>query len=474
MQYFNQSNSEVEYIKDILRTNYVPTIRIFNSDFVVQPSSGTSTLYDGKSINLVSFGSGGKFYNDETVIYNQTIQVGKAIDSSSIFTNNSKYICTYKFGNWYKNISTNYIANKDYYDSNIHEMLGRYLRAYRDYYRIDVMNFYNCFSNRFFSTFSLPIPYNGFLQHNNIHSWTLPAYNSRYKITAFPILWDTEYTIKFCGGYVGEVILQAVYFNGSTPLCAAEYTNMMSELDEHTPITYTENTSSEFTIKIGSLVSSDDNSATELECENETKIRISKQNLLYLFMQFPSEYDAPIIVMEQPKFTSVVNGVLSTVSRDETQQIAFSDTLLEYLTGSAITYATSIGSTVKTIQDIVTSNTFYNRYGVGGQNYIGVDVPSTYKFPSGVFDDALHQIIYKAFFREYIRDNSGNIVKEIIVSDGSNVGDSDSSGIKMCGIDSIEYQRKVSNMISTGAITPVKDFIGFITKDVEARIMACK
>ena len=47
-----------------------------------------------------------------------------------------------------------------FYDSKVHEWLGRYLRAYRDMMGVNLMPFYNCFSGVYTSRFKLvPISY---------------------------------------------------------------------------------------------------------------------------------------------------------------------------------------------------------------------------------------------------------------------------------------------------------------------------
>ena len=458
MQYFNQSNSEVEFIKDILRSTYVPTVRVFNADITTQPQQQESQFVNGRSTQLVSYGNESSFFDKETIIYNRTIQVAQAESAGSKFTKNSKYVEPYVFGKWYKNITTNYTTNKDYYDYTLHEMLGRYLRAYRDYYKVDVMNLYNCFSNRFITSYGLPIPIKHTYGNNDLWSLSLAPYNSDYKLTAFPILWDTEYTIKFCCNSVGNVTLQAAYFSGNHPLYAAETTK---DNNEDVPITYTQGISNEFTIKIGSRKS-------DTEEADVVWGRLCRQKLLYLFMQFPANITAPIIVTEQPKFTFAVNSVLLNVDDSETQQVAFSDTLLEYLTGSAITYETKIGETVHDVQKIVQSQKFYDMYGVGGPNYVGVDVADGYSFPVGVFDDALHEILYKAFFKEYIRGSDGKIIPTVY-----DVNTTNGNSIPY-GVGTKEYQDRVNELIRNGNITPVPDFMGFITKDVEPRILLAK
>lgn len=483
MQYFNQSNSEVEFIKDILRTNYTPTVRIFNTHTNIQPKTSESTFSDNidnqSLISRMYEEVTNEFFNKETIILNNTIQIGKS-ENNNIVTTKSNYIKDYNFGKFYPNISSNFISNKTYYDSELHEQLGKYLRAYRDYYGIDIMNFYNCFSNRFFTTYALPIPYNYTDNYPRLNdnkdvfefsSISLPDYNSKYKLTAFPILWDTDYKIKFYANNVSNITLQAVYFNGDVPLGAAEYD--ISE-GEYIPKIYNFGTSLEFTINIGSLPSktldlNEDN--TKLYIKN----RVLRQKFLYLFIQFPVEIDSPIVVIEQPKFTNAINNSLLNLG-NEINQVAFSDTLLEYITGSAITPATSIHKNVHRIQEKVLTEDFYKRFGVGGPDYVGIKsdinnlgymgrkVPDTYHFPPGVFDENLHQIIYKAFFREYIRDKNGYILTSLKANDPNNP----------ILLGSPEYEAELNRQIQGGFITPVKDFIGYVTKDIEDRIMQCK
>ena len=372
MQYFNHSNSEVEYIKDKLRTEYIPTVRFFNTDVTMQPPPTMSKVWTGGNIppTIATLDNVPTIYRGETIIKNNTIQIG--IDDSG----NTKYIGRYEFGKWVKNITTNYVSNKSYYDSNLHENLGRYLRAYRDYYKIDVMNFYNCFSNRYINTFLLP-----FVDYTQ----ELVTFDDNYKLAAFPIMYDTVYHIVFNSNAVGNVTFQAVYFNGDVPICAAE-TIQRGEKD--VAITYTESVNNDVYVCIGS--------STDL-IDGSVETRLTKQRLLYLFMQFSSNVDGQIVVLEQPKFTYAINNELLNIPINISEQVAFSDTLLEYLTGSVISPATEIGENVARIQRKLIQSNFYKTYLVGGPSYIGAETPN-YKFSSGVFDGGMHQIIYKAFF----------------------------------------------------------------------------
>ena len=425
MQYFNRSNSEVDFIKDKLRSEYIPTIRMFNTDVNIQPEPKNSSLNNIDNQNLISEENNYNYFDNENIIYNKTIQICKKDKNENIKPN---YVTRYNFGKFYPNITTNYISNRNYYDSNLHEYLGRYLRAYRDFYGIDVMNFYNCFSNRFISSYTLPIPAyiipddkinaNGNPPHiednDKINSGVASSkYDPQYKLIAFPILFDTEYKIKFCTSSVGEIEYQAVWFNGESSLGAVEVENKSTTPNdkgnilnpiysnsEIIPKIYTQYIDSEFSITIGSKDVVECHKTNDIisivRGEEVTKNALLKQSLLYLFIKFPSTMNSPIIVLEQPKFTYALNNELLELPATEREQVAFSDTLLEYLTGSVISYADTIHKNVHRIQNKILQNNFYKKYGVGGPEYIGAE--PNYKFASGVFDEGMHQLIYKAFF----------------------------------------------------------------------------
>ena len=75
MQYFNRSNGEVDFIKDKLRSEYIPTVRIFSSDYNIQPEPKASFYsLDTEPRNLISEENNYQFFNNENIIYNNTIQ----------------------------------------------------------------------------------------------------------------------------------------------------------------------------------------------------------------------------------------------------------------------------------------------------------------------------------------------------------------------------------------------------------------
>ena len=322
----------------------------------------------------------------ETFILDSTLQInitGSPLTGIPIAVNDAHYLSPYVFGKRYPYISSNYISNKRYYDTDLHEYLGRYLRAYRDYYNVDIMNFYNCFSNRFITNYSLPITFN---LDSDLADIKFSAYDSRYKVIAFPIEWDREYTIKFYDNNISNIGYQAVYFNGSEPLGYVD-SNKITTIGSGSDPTI-------FKIKV------ELNNSTLSPSEETLNRRLHLKNLLYLFIRFPSIIECPIVVLEQPTFTRAINNSLLNLDRNIDYQIAFSDRLLEYLTRNVICPSDPIKQNIHLIQKVVERIT-----------------PSRYVLKEhvpGTFDLDLQKAVYYYFYnKEGIQDFIGFIDKDV-------------------------------------------------------------
>ena len=78
-----------------------------------------------------------------------------------------------------------YLSTTDFYDSKTHEMLGKYLRLYRDQTNIDLLPFYNCFSNN----------YNSGIRVRD--GEVITTKSTAYKCALIPISLNRKYTIAF-------------------------------------------------------------------------------------------------------------------------------------------------------------------------------------------------------------------------------------------------------------------------------------
>lgn len=384
MQLFNVNTEEASYISNLLKANYIPTVQIFNSEMnlgdKVSSSEGSEESLP-TPIELPTY-----IPPKETFILDSTLQVNgeNALIQFPSTSSGISYVSPYVFGKYYPNITSNYISNKRYYDTELHEYLGRYLRAYRDYYNVDVMNFYNCFSNRFITNYSLPIT---FKLNDDLAGIKFSAYNSKYKVTAFPIEWDREYIIKFYDNNISNIGYQAVYFNGSEPLGYVDSDKITTIGSDSDPTVF------KITIPL------------KREQEDESK-RLHLKSLLYLFIQFPSIIEGPIVVLEQPTFTRAINNSLLNLSNNIDYQVAFSDRLLEYLTRNVICPSDPIKQNIHLIQKVMQNLTKGSPSGI--KEY------SLNEHPSGTFDLDLQRAIYSYFYNiEGIYDFIGFVDKDI-------------------------------------------------------------
>lgn len=384
MQLFNVNTEEASYISNLLKANYIPTVQIFNSEMnlgdKVSSSEGSEESLP-TPIELPTY-----IPPKETFILDSTLQVNgeNALIQFPSTSSGISYVSPYVFGKYYPNITSNYISNKRYYDTELHEYLGRYLRAYRDYYNVDVMNFYNCFSNRFITNYSLPIT---FKLNDDLAGIKFSAYNSKHKVTAFPIEWDREYIIKFYDNNISNIGYQAVYFNGSEPLGYVDSDKITTIGSDSDPTIF------KITIPL------------KREQEDESK-RLHLKSLLYLFIQFPSIIEGPIVVLEQPTFTRAINNSLLNLSNNIDHQVAFSDRLLEYLTRNVICPSDPIKQNIHLIQKVMQNLTKGSPSGI--KEY------SLNEHPSGTFDLDLQRAIYSYFYNiEGIYDFIGFVDKDI-------------------------------------------------------------
>lgn len=108
-------------------------------------------LSDFYEPNFTFFNSGDQIIANRLYYWKKNVYRAKIttnVNTLAIDKFATQLIVNYDWNTNYLNFSKPFISDKEYYDSDTHEMLGRYLRSYRDYKDINLMYFYNCFSNR--------------------------------------------------------------------------------------------------------------------------------------------------------------------------------------------------------------------------------------------------------------------------------------------------------------------------------------
>jgi hypothetical protein len=211
---FNNNHIFTGYLKQLLGSTYIPNCKIYKKEYAKYCEK------NGKEDPriLESFDSQGTYRGASNITYlkNKELLTYFWKDPKDPSNNNPF---------WKRGTNLQYIDNSfipgltkvlkstgDTYDTKTHEYLGDYLRFIRDYYDINLMSLYNCFSNRIINNIFLKID-----PQIEVHSGGRPcpkiefsSYDPRYRIYALPVKLFENYTIAidcsqsielFCGFY---------------------------------------------------------------------------------------------------------------------------------------------------------------------------------------------------------------------------------------------------------------------------------
>lgn len=181
LQQFYKDTLQSNFIKYLLANTYIPTIP-FTAN-IMHVTKGNTYIHDGYFVTAKKSDAVAAIVED----LNKAKEKG-SIDYlnkyDEIFIKHEPYV----FGRQYLGTTTNYISNVKGYDPTTHYYLGDFLRAYRAYYNIDLMPYYNCFSNEYIDYLSLTKK-DGVVK-------LVESNNSKYKILSVPIKFCQKYTIS--------------------------------------------------------------------------------------------------------------------------------------------------------------------------------------------------------------------------------------------------------------------------------------
>ena len=358
---FNKESSLGYYIQNLLRNTYIPrclSINPSNKSIVDNPI--TNTFIENNHFY--------RYVNGEKKLFIQ-----------------------YKFGEKLPGLTSNFISNQNYYSSETHEALGNYLRAFDDYYQMDLMGMYNCFSNRLLSNVFLPLTAS---DKGSVY----PYQNNReirdasyIKTTLFPIRVGEKYNIKIFNNINGNIIVQPVFYSKGNLRGIS-----ISEDDEKNLV-------------FPSTSYSESNFQYTLSYEEEAKeTLLNNQNSLYLIIQVPTmDKELLISAVEQPHYINPIN--VSLLQTNPGYNRPFSDKLVEYLIGNAITPVDEIHQNIENIQAILISEKFKKEY--VENNPTMEELMKNLQI--GIFNEPMRRIIYYAFFDKEIPDFTGYIDKDV-------------------------------------------------------------
>lgn len=180
LQQFYKDTLQSNFIKYLLANTYIPTVP-FTAN-IMHVTKGNTYIHDGYFVTAKKSDAVAAIIED----LNKAKEKG-SIDYlnkyDEIFIKHEPYV----FGRQYLGTTTNYISNVKGYDPTTHYYLGDFLRAYRAYYNIDLMPYYNCFSNEYIDYLSLTKK-DGVVK-------LVEANNPKYKVLSVPIKFCQKYTI---------------------------------------------------------------------------------------------------------------------------------------------------------------------------------------------------------------------------------------------------------------------------------------
>ena len=174
LQQFYKDTLQSNYIKYILNNSYIPTVP-FTSN-ILHVTKGNTYIHEGYFVTA-------KISDAVDAIREDILNNPELYDK--YFIKHSPYV----FGAQYYGLTTSYLSNVKGYDPTTHYYLGEYLRAYKAHYNIDLMSYYNCFSNEYIDYLSLS-------KDSNSHKIVLNEYeNQKFTIISVPIKFCQRYTI---------------------------------------------------------------------------------------------------------------------------------------------------------------------------------------------------------------------------------------------------------------------------------------
>lgn len=329
-QKFNTDTLISRFIKNLIYSKPIPKYKfVFEGDWV------TEDCYYCFGGNVIKCTSTGPLSSSNYVIVNK------------FYSNNIDIT-----------IRNNVLSKNTYYDYETHEQLGEYLRYLRGVYDIDLMPFYNCFSGRYVSTFSIK---NG-AYHEGI--------DNSVQIALFPIKYNRTYTIAIdCSGTVD---ILPVVLSGGIPLqtiCNGTLVNLSDVIQNN----YVQKSFTQFNQPF----------TFSVETRNLDYSKFLEQNErgLHLAIQLPISNISSIVVLEGDYTNTQSNKIvdpdsydklstqelnqiflsdLSLLRMNDTNSYAFSGRLVEYLLKNVIDSGEDIDGNIIAVQRAL--NILYSPY----------------------------------------------------------------------------------------------------------------
>lgn len=336
MHVFNERTIESKMISKLMSSVSMPLLdTVRYGDFIVE---GFKYIYLVYIIECTQ--SGYLLPGDSEAICSNTLF---ADDYVYVGRNAAKYeiVNEYYFNTDIPNINVRTVFNTDDYSKDLHTALGTYLRVYRDLFSINMMPFYNCFCKQFCRVNLADLTYD------------VP---SNKKVILVPIKFNKVYTV--CIDVDAPVKARALLYDYSS--------NQLVKKDSSSYVT--EDLNEDLTVWTD--LSYTHPKTYEIQCEDVDVYKY--KSYLFLAIELPSNNSSSIavlegdythhnIIMSIENIDTVYPGVLDEVLLSATSLTllndgkiyAFSDKIIEFLSGHMIASQETITGNVRRVQQAI-------------------------------------------------------------------------------------------------------------------------
>lgn len=239
---------------------------------------------------------------------------------------------------------TTHNSSTNYYDSDTHMYLGKYLRYLKTSTGLNLFPYYNVFPDKYFNDIEL----------YRINERDIGIYRrskQQYKVCAVPILYGKTYKI-----YVDApegVLMRA---------CLHDANGWIEEVEENMPESLINTLSSSGKYHSYSRFSE----YIEFRIETDSTRDSTMQRYLYLVLQIAKDNNSSIVVLEDVNTDKIIKCNeqsvrdlhllnLSLLKMNTRVSYAFSDRLIEYLLGNVISEYDPIARNVQKVQEALCS-----------------------------------------------------------------------------------------------------------------------
>lgn len=293
-------------------------------------------------------------------------------------------------------------SSTNYYDSETHYHLGRYLRYLNTTTGVNLLSYYNCFNYTYFTDIELSVKGDNTVGVQRVK-------NSSYKMVAVPILFGRTYSIFLDSPT--KVLMRAVIHDNTG---FVEESKLLSGTVQDIYTTSLKDTLAGSGKQYSYMSFSN---PVKFRIETSTKSAVMLQHNMYLVIQLPLDNNSSIVVLENynPKngiqcnnnyVRKFTGSKLSLIQMNTHETYAFSDRLLEYLLGNVIDKTDSNSTNIATIQTLLAA-----RF----ESYKRSFIHGTYK--KGVWDSNIPSLVQRILDDKgknfVIYDQDGSINRDI-------------------------------------------------------------